>query len=265
MIFWPEHVCRRIADAGRYVVRYDSRDTGRSSTFPPGDPGYDIRDLATDAVGVLDSFGIGRAHAVGFSMGGMIVQHLSIFHPARILSAIVGSSSPDPSAVSTLSTGIGADSEALSPPWPHTMKLIEFLARVDWSDEQSAINAWVREDLDLLGSGDVRDERAARDIVTQVVREARSVRSHRLNHPIAVASTPPWRDRLKDIRVPTLIFHGSDDAIVPIDHARAMAREIPGARLMEVPGMGHVVAPRSRYWDVFADAVIKHTEHHAAR
>jgi pimeloyl-ACP methyl ester carboxylesterase len=256
MIRWPETLCRRIAGSGRYVIRYDNRDTGQSTAFAPGDPGYDVRDLARDAVGILDALGIEKAHAAGLSMGGMIVQHLAIFHASRLHSATIVASSPAPFPQSGIRLEEGK--ATLSPPWPVTMRLIEFLRTVDWRDEQAAIDAWLREDLDMLGSGDVRDERTARAIVTEVVRGARNVASHRLNHPIAVATTPPWRERLADIRTPVLVFHGSDDAILPIDHGRAMAREIPGARLIEVEGMGHIVSQSSRYWADFAEALIAH-------
>ena len=250
-------MCRRIARAGRYVIRYDNRDTGQSTSFPPGDPWYDVRDLARDAVGLLDALGIDKAHVAGWSMGGMIVQHLSVFHGSRVRSAVIAASSPAPFPL--IAAGWEAGMAELSSAWPVTMRLIEFLATVDWQDQQAAIDAWAREDLDLLGSGDVRDERAARTVVTEVVRGARNLASHRLNHPVAVATTPAWRPRLADIRVPVLVFHGTDDAILPIDHGRAMAREIPGARLMEVKGMGHIVSQTSRYWDAFADALIEHT------
>jgi pimeloyl-ACP methyl ester carboxylesterase len=94
--------------------------------------------------------------------------------------------------------------------------------------------------------------------VTVIVREARDILAHRKNHGIVVA-TSYWRDRLKDIHTPTLVMHGTHDYCLPLDHARAMANEIPGSTLIVVEGMGHVLAPTSRYWDVFAEALIQHT------
>jgi pimeloyl-ACP methyl ester carboxylesterase len=256
---WPESLCRRIADKGRYVIRYDNRDTGRSTAFTLGKPGYDIRDLAEDAAAVLDAYRIERAHMVGFSLGGQIVQHLAIWHGARVLSAVIFASSPDPSAIAAAATGLNRDLAPLSPPTPKAMELIQFLRNVDWNNEPEAIDAWVREDLALLGCGDVADEQASRANLTKVVREARNLLSHRLNHPVAVASTPPWRERLSDIRSPVLVFHGKDDACFPIDHGRALANEIGGARLIEVEGMGHVLSPSSPFWDLFTEALIDHT------
>ena len=92
---WPEEFCIRVAEAGRFVIRYDNRDTGRSSVFPVGAPGYSIRDMADDAVGVLDAYGVQRAHIAGWSMGGMITQNVAICHPTRICSAFLFGSTPD--------------------------------------------------------------------------------------------------------------------------------------------------------------------------
>jgi pimeloyl-ACP methyl ester carboxylesterase len=256
---WPESVCRRIADEGRYVIRYDNRDTGRSSAFAPGKPDYDIRDLAKDASAVLDAYRIDRAHMVGFSLGGQIAQHLAIWHGARVLSAFIFASSPDPSAIAAAATGLSRDRKSLSPPAQKVMELIQLLASVNWNNETEAIDAWVREDLMLLGYGDVADEQASRANLTEIVREARNLLSHRLNHPMAVAATPPWRERLSDILAPVLVFHGTDDACFPIDHGRALANEIRNARLVEVEGMGHVLSLSSPFWALFTETLIEHT------
>jgi pimeloyl-ACP methyl ester carboxylesterase len=110
----------------------------------------------------------------------------------------------------------------------------------------------------LLGPGDTFALDLDRANVTGIVREARNILAHRKNHGVAVA-TSYWRDRLKDIRTPTLVMHGTHDYCLPLDHAKALANEIPGARLVVVDGMGHVLSLTSRYWHVFADALIAHT------
>ena len=255
---WPEEFCMRLAQAGRFVIRYDNRDTGRSSVFPVGTPGYSIRDMADDAVGVLDAYGVERAHIAGWSMGGMITQNVAIYHPNRIRSAFLFASTPDGSAIASVATGTSKDSGTLSGPAQPMLELFEFLAGIDWTDEAQAIDAWLREDEVLLGPGDTPDRDLDRVNVTLIVREARDILAHRKNHGIVVA-TSYWRDRLKDIHTPTLVMHGTHDYCVPLDHAKAMANEILGAKLIVVEGMGHVLSPTSRYWDVFADALIAHT------
>jgi pimeloyl-ACP methyl ester carboxylesterase len=255
---WPDEFCIRLAEAGRFVIRYDNRDTGRSTAFPAGAPGYTVRDLADDAVGVLDGYGIDSAHVAGWSMGGMVTQNIAIHHPARIRSAFLFGTSPDASAITTVTSGVGKDSGALTPPPPLALELFAFLATVDWTDEAQAIDAWLREDAVLLGPGDTPAPDLDRANVAVMVREARNIVSHRKNHGIVVA-TSYWRDRLKDIRTPTLVMHGTHDYCLPLDHAKAMANEIPGAKLVVIEGMGHVLSPTSRYWNVLADALISHT------
>ena len=94
MLWWEERFCRKLADAGRFVVRYDHRDTGRSITYEPGRPQYTGADLVADAVGVLDGYGIAAAHVVGVSAGGAFAQLIGLDHPDRVLSLVVISSSP---------------------------------------------------------------------------------------------------------------------------------------------------------------------------
>ena len=91
---WEDSFCARLAQAGRYVIRYDHRDTGRSTTYEPGKPPYTGDDLVTDAVGILDTLNIERAHVVGMSMGGGIAQHIAIRHSQRVRSLTLMSTSP---------------------------------------------------------------------------------------------------------------------------------------------------------------------------
>ena len=86
MDWWEDEFCRRVAAGLLFVIRYDQRDTGRSVTYPPGAPPYTMQDLATDAVGVLDAFGVSRAHVVGMSMGGAVAQLVALDHASRVAS-----------------------------------------------------------------------------------------------------------------------------------------------------------------------------------
>lgn len=81
MLWWSDEFCRRLADAGRFVIRYDHRDTGRSASYEPGRPGYTGADLEADAVGVLDGYGVPAAHVVGVSAGGGLAQLLARTSP----------------------------------------------------------------------------------------------------------------------------------------------------------------------------------------
>jgi pimeloyl-ACP methyl ester carboxylesterase len=83
-VWWPEEFCGRLAGRGRYVIRYDHRDTGRSVSYEPGQIAYSVEDLADDAVGVLDAYGVERAHLVGLSLGGFLSQLVALKSPERV-------------------------------------------------------------------------------------------------------------------------------------------------------------------------------------
>src|SRR5213082_2240850 len=88
MLWWEEGFCRILADGGRFVIRYDHRDTGRSVASEPGRPGYTGADLVADAAGVLDAYGVRQAHVVGVCAGGAFAQLLALSHPDRVLSLV---------------------------------------------------------------------------------------------------------------------------------------------------------------------------------
>lgn len=127
MLWWDERFCRMLADGGRFVIRYDHRDTGRSTTYEPGRPAYSGADLVADAVGVLDAFGLQAAQMVGVSAGGAMAQLLALDFADRVLSLVLVSTSP---AVPV--------ERHLPPP---TREFSRFVAQaaVDWSDRESVI------------------------------------------------------------------------------------------------------------------------------
>src|SRR3954453_17771656 len=94
MLWWEEGFCRLLADGGRFVIRYDHRDTGRSVTYEVGRPGYTGADLAADACGVLDAYGVAGAHLVGVSAGGALAQLVALGSPDRARSLVLVSTSP---------------------------------------------------------------------------------------------------------------------------------------------------------------------------
>ena len=127
MLWWEEGFCRLLAEGGRFVIRYDHRDTGRSVTYEPGRPGYTGADLVADAVGVLDAYGIPAAHLVGVSAGGAFAQVLALDFPDRVLSLVLISTSP----------ATPGDRRLPAP----TEEFGRFVgtAEVDWSDAESVI------------------------------------------------------------------------------------------------------------------------------
>src|SRR3954465_10903542 len=128
MLWWEEGFCRTLAEGGRFVIRYDHRDTGRSVTYEPGHPEYTGSDLVADAVGILDAYGIPAAHIVGVSAGGALAQLAARDHPDRVSSLVLISTSP----------ALPGDRE-LPPPADEFGRFVS-TAAVDWSDPDSAVD-----------------------------------------------------------------------------------------------------------------------------
>src|SRR6185503_4689533 len=106
MLWWEEALCGRIAAGGRYVIRCDNRDTGRSSAWPPGRPGYGIGDMAGDAIGILDALGVTRAHVVGRSMAGAIAPLVATRDPGRAASLTLVSTTPGDPGLSPMAEAV---------------------------------------------------------------------------------------------------------------------------------------------------------------
>jgi pimeloyl-ACP methyl ester carboxylesterase len=255
MLRYPEEECRLLAAAGLQVIRYDNRDSGRSTCYPPGQPGYTLQDMAKDAIAILDGYGVERAHFLGASQGGMIAQIAAYQDPRRVASITLMMSTPDSS--STLSAGSADPSaDALPPPTAPTLEMMRFLATVDWSSQEQVIAALLVEARVLAGSRFPRRDDEVRAYALAEIRRARNLRSSRFNHGLAQQQSPRWRPRLDEIQAPTLVIHGTEDPILPLGHGVALAKEIRGAELLVVDGMGHDATAAT--WDLLRPAVLRH-------
>ena len=244
MLWWEEDFCRLLADQGRFVIRYDHRDTGRSVTYEAGRPGDTSADLVADAAGVLDGYGLPAAHVVGVSMGGALAQVLALDFPNRVRSLILISTSRAVSGRGELPSG--------------TEEFARFVATatLDWSDPASVTEYLVDYSRVLSGGRRPFDEAAVRQLVRREVERARDVAAAG-NHELLAddgRSHPP----LSSIVAPTLVVHGTADPMFPAEHGRALAREIPGARLLSLEGAGHGVDRAD--WPTLAQAIVEHTE-----
>jgi pimeloyl-ACP methyl ester carboxylesterase len=243
MLWWEEGLCRMLADGGRFVIRYDHRDTGRSVTYEPGRPGYTGGDLVADAAGVLDAYDIPAAHVVGVSAGGAFGQLLALEYPTRVLSLVLISTSP------ALPTG-----RELPPPTEAFGRFVSS-ARVDWSDTESVIGYLVDYSRVLAGGQRPFDEPAVAALVRRDVERARDYAAIR-NHD-AIPDDGRRREPLSSIRAPTLVVHGTADPMFPIEHGAALAEEIQGATLLRLQGAGHGVDRVD--WESIVRAILAHT------
>ena len=206
MLWWDEGFCRMLAERGRFVIRYDHRDTGLSTTSPPGRPEYTGADLVADAVGVLDAYEIPAAHVVGVSAGGAFAQLLALGFPDRIRSLTLVSTSP--------ATPVAA---RLPPP---TERFRQFVAAADvnWSDRRSVVDYLVGSSRMLAGDDRPFDEQAARELVVRDVDRALDIAASENHGLIADGDVP--REPVTAIAAPTLVIHGTADPMFPFQHGQ---------------------------------------------
>jgi pimeloyl-ACP methyl ester carboxylesterase len=251
MNWWHPDFCAKLAEAGFFVIRYDNRDTGRSSRVrgrvtrrmlvqsfvgrkgvrPP----YTLDDMAADAFGLLDHLGIDAAHVAGISMGGMITQTMAVLEPARVLSL----------------TSIMSTTGRRTVGWQDPRLLPLLVARSVQTREAyvaSAARFWK-----VIGSPgypettDVVQERAGEtwDRGVSAAGVARQM--------AAIVAQPDRSNRLRGLSMPVLVIHGLNDKMVHVSGGRATSRAVPGSELMLVPGMGHNVPAELR--EMFVDAI----------
>jgi len=258
MVAWPESFCKKLAQNGHWVLRFDNRDIGLSSKIEavgvpdlmaamaayqqglPVDAPYTLSDMAADAVGLMDALKLEKAHVCGLSMGGMIAQVMAIEYPRRVLSLIsMESSNGDP----TLPPAKPEAMEAMLSPPPQ--------------DRDGYIQHAVEVFRAFAGGSDKFDETLEKEL---------SANSYdRSFYPFgfirqlaAILASGNRTQSLASVTAPTLVIHGADDPLVPLAHGRATARAIPGAKLLVLEGLGHGMAYPA-LWDEIVDAITQHT------
>jgi pimeloyl-ACP methyl ester carboxylesterase len=243
MLWWEEGFCRLLADARRFVIRYDHRDTGRSVTYEPGRPEYTGADLVADAAGVLDAHGVEAAHVVGVSAGGAFAQLLALDFPDRVLTLVLISTSPATPGERGLPSA--------------TERYTRFLAtsEVDWSQPESVVEYLVDYSRMLAGGTRPFGEAGVTELIRHDVARARDIAASE-NHGL-LPEGETSHEPLSSIAVPTLVIHGTEDPLFPLEHGQALADEIPGARLLTLEGAGHGVDRAD--WDVITRAIVEHT------
>ncbi|HYZ82260.1 MAG TPA: alpha/beta fold hydrolase [Solirubrobacteraceae bacterium] len=253
MLLWDDQFCEQLAARGFLVIRFDNRDSGRSTylkgaviatrwqllTRSAKAAAYTLDEMAQDAVGLLDHLGIAAAHVVGVSMGGMIAQLMAINHRERVLSL-----------VSIMSTTGNRRVGRAQP------RMMMRLMRRGARERDAYIEDHV-ETYRAIGSRvydfeeEHKRERAAR-MFERGVYPAGSARQL-----AAVTSATDRTEALAAVRVPTTVIHGDADPLVDVSGGRATAEAIPGAKLVIFPGMGHDL-PRA-LWPEIIDAIVQNT------
>ncbi len=247
MDWWAVEFCEQLAAGGRFVIRYDHRDTGRSASWPPGAPDYTGDDLAADPLRVLDAVGVPSAHLVGVSMGGGIAQQIAAVHPERVRSLTLIATSP--AGERRLTDELPGPETRLLDRWANPVQ------EPDWSDSPAVVDYLV-EDFRLYAGSLGFDEDVTRRTAAVVVARTRDIHASTVNHAAAEAGSSSFS--MSDITAPTMVLHGTADPMVGYPHGQALAAEIAGARLIRLPGMGHEVPPPA-LWPVVVPAILAHT------
>jgi pimeloyl-ACP methyl ester carboxylesterase len=238
MLWWEAELCEQIARGGRFVIRYDNRDTGRSTSYPPGQPGYTYTDLAGDALGILDALDVERAHVICRSMSGGIGLILGVDHPDRVAS------------LTFVSTSTGEDGLP-----PSSDELASNPADPDPADSAAVVDFVVVSAKAYSGGSPYFDETATRALVERDVARTRTIASTLVNHYAMTFDGPSHG--FGDITAPTLVVHGDHDPVFPLPHGKALRDAVPGAELLVLEGAGHDL-PKP-LWDVFVPALLQHT------
>ncbi|PSL57042.1 pimeloyl-ACP methyl ester carboxylesterase [Saccharothrix carnea] len=235
LVHWPDEFCRRLAGHGFFVIRFDNRDAGRSTHLPGAD--YSLADMAADAVGLLDALGVGRAHVVGASMGGMIAQLMAALHPSRVLS------------LASLMSTTGRRGKGRTSP-----RLVRHLFSRGARTEQEAVERRVRLFGTIGSSGFEQDVDEIRRATALAFRRDPDHRGGRRRQYRAVRVAGDRTDQLARITAPTVVIHGTADRMCHHSGGEATAAAISGARLQLIPGLGHDLPPGA--WPTIIDAIV---------
>lgn len=224
MLSWPDALCECLADGGRRAVRYDLRDSGESTTADPEAPAYTLRDLAADAAALAETLGGGPAHLAGIGVGGMVAQVAALDHPGAFSALTL---------VGTRTVAPGPPDDDLPDHDDATMSRVFAQSEPDWTDRE-AVADFAAAGAEILGDDPVAARATAVRIWDRTPDAGRPVQM--ANQMGMVFSqldcSPRWRERLPRIEIPTLVVHGRRDPFFPVENGAAIAREIPGARLL---------------------------------
>ncbi|MGY4161760.1 MULTISPECIES: alpha/beta fold hydrolase [unclassified Bradyrhizobium] len=263
MIHWDDEFCRQLAARGFRVIRFDNRDIGKSSRMSGGKrltaleliklrflkipvaAPYRLADMARDTIGLMDALGIRKAHLVGASMGGMIAQEVAITFPERVLSL----------------TSIMSTTGNPKIPGPTREATAVLMAPPPKSKEEYFVRfgqTWKVLRNGLFPEDEALDAERARRTFERGLNPEGVGRQLR-----AILASGSRKERLRSVKAPTLVIHGTVDPLVHPEGGRDTAASIPGARLLMIEGMGHALP--IPMWPEIIDAIDKHAHGAAAK
>ncbi|SDZ10187.1 Pimeloyl-ACP methyl ester carboxylesterase [Evansella caseinilytica] len=252
---WPKPFIQALVRSGYQVIRYDHRGTGMSDRVEDWsfkNP-YSLKEMADDAVAVLDSLKVREAFVVGFSMGGMIAQEMTIHHPARV------------SSLTLMMTSGNIRDAALPGPTPgyflqHFVKSIHLLKYRIGGREKNLIKEYIVKQIAEAGGSGIDIKAAAEECLYCLRnRKSNSLKAGLLQHLAAIRASGSRCEKLTSLNIPTLIVHGTDDQLIPIAHGKKLAETIPNAKSLWLEGVGHIFPVPDM--DVLLEKMLIHFQH----
>jgi pimeloyl-ACP methyl ester carboxylesterase len=224
MLSWPDALCEALARGGRHVVRYDLRDAGTSMTVDPEAPTYTLRDLAADAAALVRGFDDRPAHLAGIGVSGMVAQVAALEHPDAFSALTL---------VGTRPVAPGPVDDDLPDHDPVLINARSSFPMPDWSD-RAAVAQFAAARAENLGDDPAAARVTAERIFDRTPGTEPAVQmANQLGMVFSKLNCKPrWRERLPELALPALVVHGRRDRFFPVGNGEALAREIPGARLL---------------------------------
>lgn len=229
LIWWEEEFCEKLADKGFFVIRYDLRDTGKSTTYSPFSPEYTFFDLADDAIHILDAYSIEKSIIMGMSMGGLITQIIATKYKERVNGIVLLASAYFEKTMDNL---LGASGEI--------DKFIKQYKNFNFKDDEElleyAFNQWKTTNK----SSRFHDEKHIREMIKEDIKRSIDYNS-RLNHFFIKIDEQALNYILKvrELNIPALIVHGTEDVVVPYEIAQKLKNNILKAHFYTMEGAGH--------------------------
>ena len=224
MLSWPDALCAALARGGRHVVRYDLRDCGASTTVDPRAPAYTLRDLAADAAALARALDDRPAHVAGLGVGGMVAQVAALERPDAFASVTLAGTRP---------VAPGPADDDLPDHDAATMRRLFSRPKPDWSD-RNAVAEFAAAGAAILGDDPAAARATAKRIWDRTPGTAPAVQmANQMGMVFSKLDCKPrWRERLPELALPALVVHGRRNRFFPVGCGEALAREIPGARLL---------------------------------
>ena len=227
MIWWESEFCEKLANNGFFVIRFDNRDTGKSTHYPIGKPDYSFDDMAEDAVRVLDAYGIKKAVIMGMSMGGMLAQIIAVRHPERISGLVLLCSV----FITKADGGLPQSSDEVNVFFEAIAKTIPAESSGD------IVNAALAQWQSTNQSSRPHDLEYIRKMISYDAERALCYES-RTNH-FAVRMNDGELGRISQIAAPVLVIQGTEDVVIPYQHGVLLSKTLPSATLLTLNGAGH--------------------------